>query len=51
MENIDIDSLRGFVAPSILEWLTEDEQLTSRLLSDYANMDEFFESSPEAELH
>ena len=47
MENI---SLRGFVAPSILEWLTEDEQSTSRLLGDYANTDEFFESLPEAEL-
>ena len=25
MENVDIDSLRGFVAPSIFEWLTEGE--------------------------
>ena len=41
MEDVDIDSLRGFVAPSILEWLTESEQLTSGLLGDYANIDNF----------
>ena len=50
MENIDIDSLNGFLAPSILEWLTKDELSTSELLGGYANTDKFFESLTEAEL-
>ena len=50
MENVDIDSLRGFVAPSIFEWLTEGEQSTSGFFSDCTNTDEFFKSIPEAKL-
>ena len=50
MENLNIDSLRGFLASSILEWLTEDKPSTSRLCGSYANTDEIFKSLPEAEL-
>ena len=50
MENVDIDSLRGLLAPSILEWLDEGRQLTSGLFDDCTNVDEFFDSLPEAEL-
>ena len=47
MENVDIDSLREFLAPSTLEWLEEGKLLTSGLFTD---TDEFFDSTPEAEL-
>ena len=42
MENVDVDYLRGLLAPSILEWLTKDKPLTSGLFDGYANMDKFF---------
>ena len=41
MENIDIDPLRGLLAPSILEWLEDGEQSTSGLFKDCTNVDEF----------
>ena len=50
IENVDIDSLKGQLAPAILEWLAEDELPTSWLFSSYTNMGEFSKSSPEEEL-
>jgi len=50
MDNIDIASLRGYLDPSILEWLTEGEQSTSEFLDNCADVDEIFKSLPEAEL-
>ena len=50
MENVNIDSLRGFLAPSVIEWLTEGGQSTSGLLGDCVDTDEFFEGLPEVEL-
>ena len=50
MENVDINSLKGFLAPSVIKWLTEGQQLTSGLLGDCVDTDEFFEGLPEVEL-
>ena len=50
MENVHIDSLRGLLAPSILEWLEDGQQSISGLFDDCTNADGFFDSLPEAEL-
>jgi len=34
MNNVDLGCLRGYLAPSILEWLKEGEQLTSKFLDN-----------------
>lgn len=50
MDDIDIESLREFLAPSIMEWLTEGEKSTNELVDNSDDADEFLEGLPEVEL-
>ena len=50
MDEVDIEYLKGFLAPSIIEWLTDEETSMSASVDNCTNVDEFFESLPEAEL-
>ena len=50
MDEIQIEPLKSLLAPSILEWLTDEETSSSAFVDNCMIDDEFFESLPEAEL-
>ena len=47
-EDVDIESLRGFLSPSIMEWLTDGESLVGNFVDDCADIDELIDSLPDA---
>ena len=50
MDEVEIETLKHFLVPSIIEWLQVEEKSTSAFVDNGTNVDEFLDNLPEAEL-